>query len=103
MEALALSPSLSNNNYNYSRPPVRKPKVTQDQPRRSADPVLDRIVAKLKSELSVSESEGGESGPSGVCLCERGPQLVLCSVCGAITTGRQGIRINSQKFLMIMN
>ena len=69
----------NNNNFRYKK---------------SHDPSLDNIVAKLKTGLSLgafkpSEKEKDVSAPDGGCsLCDRPIKLVLCKLCGNTTTGR---------------
>ena len=90
LSAVALSPTPSNNNHRYSPRPPRRPAVA------GSDPALDHIVAKLKSgSISCSSEQksglGQEEKVDCHCQCERGPQLVLCSLCGATSTGRVAI------------
>ena len=102
------APALNNNNYRYQYQPPQQPpqpplpQLPPSQPKLrtapgapgggppSADPVLDRIVAKLKAGLALSESPSRQAvlGGGGGCLCERPTQLVLCQRCGETYPGR---------------
>ena len=88
-----------NNNYRYQPPPPPQPRTTPSPVQPSPDPALDRIVAKLRAELALSESggrqaAGGAAGGVG-CLCERPTKLVLCQLCGATYPGRIALTCSS--------
>ena len=57
------------------------------------DPVLDAVVAQLKSvkfskEISNNNEQGEASKTSSACACERSLKLILCGGCGITFPGR---------------
>ena len=102
---MTAQPTIINNNNRYQPQPKSqpqsqlpaKPRTAPVTPQAKSDPVLDRIVARLKAGMSLSEpgSSLGEVGVPGVCLCERSTKLVLCQLCGATFPGRTALRCPS--------
>ena len=105
LRSVTAQPTINNNNryqpksQSQSQVPA-KPRTAPVTPRAKPDPVLDRIVARLKAGMSLSEpgsslGEVGGPGLPGVCLCERSTKLVLCQLCGATFPGRTALRCPS--------
>ena len=94
-----VEPPALNNNYCYQPPPPPQPSTAPSTSQPSPDPALDRIVAKLRAELALSEPgarQAAAGGAGGVgCLCERPTKLVLCQLCGATYPGRIALTCSS--------
>ena len=72
------------------------------------DPVLQRIVSKLKADYSAASSVGSSKGSiksgtggftnnafvgeKGSCICDRPLRLVMCSLCGGTYPGRVALQ-----------